>query len=261
MTRLVLRQRLPAASQLKRWAWLRTALWPACGYGSAILDIRLYCSSHTLMKTSRILCACGCGGEVKRVRYPNSQRQARFINTHQHQGASNGNFKGGKEKRCCPVCLKEFSEWPSQIAVTCGNDACYRQWQRLTTAARGQNKVPFKCERCGSEKKVYPSQAKTRRFCSDACRAKVLGETKRGENAKNWRGGKLQYMMKQARLRDGEACRICGFSLATDVHHITPRSAGGQDVLSNLITLCPNHHRLAHMGTISVEHLRQPEAA
>jgi len=39
-------------------------------------------------------------------------------------------------------------------------------------------------------------------------------------------------------------CTVCGFPFS-DKHHLYPQAAGGSQ--SDLIPLCPNHHRSAHM--------------
>src|SRR5688572_4782993 len=56
-------------------------------------------------------------------------------------------------------------------------------------------------------------------------------------------------------LRDGRRCRVPGCSnhLWVDVHHVVPRSAGGRNVVDNLVTLCSVHHRLVHVGLLVVE--------
>jgi len=38
---------------------------------------------------------------------------------------------------------------------------------------------------------------------------------------------------------------------AYEIHHIKPRSENGQDIASNLIVLCANHHKDAHSGRIN----------
>ena len=59
------------------------------------------------------------------------------------------------------------------------------------------------------------------------------------------------------RFKDGahrhEAiCEVCGWYMPggcnhmTEVHHVVMVSQGGTDDDSNLMWLCPNHHRLAH---------------
>jgi len=46
-------------------------------------------------------------------------------------------------------------------------------------------------------------------------------------------------------------CERCGFDITIDVHHIVLQSTGGTNEEDNLISLCPNCHRMAHMGLIS----------
>lgn len=49
--------------------------------------------------------------------------------------------------------------------------------------------------------------------------------------------------------RDGYKCKQCGVSsraAETDVHHLLPRSAGGMDEPSNLVTLCDGCHAAHH---------------
>jgi 5-methylcytosine-specific restriction endonuclease McrA len=53
--------------------------------------------------------------------------------------------------------------------------------------------------------------------------------------------------------RDQRRCRVPGCTHATfvDVHHIVPRSEGGPNQPTNLVTLCGGHHRaLTLCGTI-----------
>lgn len=44
-------------------------------------------------------------------------------------------------------------------------------------------------------------------------------------------------------------CVICGFEFS-DVHHRRGKAAG--DGPDNLVSLCPNHHRMLHMGLLSL---------
>lgn len=55
-----------------------------------------------------------------------------------------------------------------------------------------------------------------------------------------------------------KTCQVCGWVppsflcpkgepwRALDLHHVIQKSKGGTDDHSNLLLLCPNHHRLAH---------------
>jgi 5-methylcytosine-specific restriction endonuclease McrA len=61
-------------------------------------------------------------------------------------------------------------------------------------------------------------------------------------------------LRRAALRRDHERCRVPGCSHATflDLHHIVPRSEGGQHELENLITICGAHHRAAHLGKVLI---------
>ncbi|TGV80247.1 HNH endonuclease, partial [Mesorhizobium sp. M00.F.Ca.ET.149.01.1.1] len=54
---------------------------------------------------------------------------------------------------------------------------------------------------------------------------------------------------QQVLKRDGYRCVSCGIELksaSADIHHLLPRSMGGTDELSNLITLCDGCHARHH---------------
>ncbi len=62
-----------------------------------------------------------------------------------------------------------------------------------------------------------------------------------------WQYQKSNHLDNNLRLaaiyRDGCRCMECGKTKTRfEVHHITPRKAGGADTISNLITLCPACH-------------------
>lgn len=46
------------------------------------------------------------------------------------------------------------------------------------------------------------------------------------------------------------------YSFGCELHHIEPVSSGGDESISNLILLCPNHHKQADLGIVSKEELR-----
>ena len=56
---------------------------------------------------------------------------------------------------------------------------------------------------------------------------------------KSWR-----EMRREALQRDNRRCQVCGKEYSGQVHHVTPRSQGGTDDLSNLMTLCGKCHML-----------------
>lgn len=204
---------------------------------------------------SNILCACGCGEFVDKAKFPSQQRK--YINFHQHRGIHNGNYRGGKIKTACPICGTTFYKWPSWNQVTCRKDECYRKWVSITVKARGNIKVKIKCSHCGKELIRFPSQIHERNYCNRYCLA--ADNPKNGAKNGNWQGGRDKFIKDQTLLRDNYRCVICGFDLVVDVHHITPRTENGTNEFSNLITLCPNHHKLADLGFINVEGYRNTE--
>jgi 5-methylcytosine-specific restriction protein A len=59
-----------------------------------------------------------------------------------------------------------------------------------------------------------------------------------------------------------EWCGTLGFktksgSIYLETHHIQPLCEGGEDSERNVIALCPNHHREAHFGEVSLELTKQ----
>jgi hypothetical protein len=53
----------------------------------------------------------------------------------------------------------------------------------------------------------------------------------------NWRDIRTEVLQ-----RDGRICQVCGKEHSGQVHHVIPRSQGGTNDLSNLITLCGRCH-------------------
>ena len=53
--------------------------------------------------------------------------------------------------------------------------------------------------------------------------------------------------------RDGWRCQKCGCSKNLDVHHLRRRSALGEDLKTNLITLCRECHRILHGSNLRGE--------
>lgn len=45
-------------------------------------------------------------------------------------------------------------------------------------------------------------------------------------------------------------CKICGFKIIVDLHHKDKNKYN--NVIINLIPLCPNHHKMAHMNLLNI---------
>lgn len=87
--------------------------------------------------------------------------------------------------------------------------------------------------------------------------SRVERKTKRkADQEANWRA-----VCKQVDARDNYRCRACGSQCDPDAidllwrahrHHLAYRSKGGQDVASNLVTLCSRCHDHEHRHVLRI---------
>ena len=114
------------------------------------------------------------------------------------------------------------------------------------------------CEQCGV-------LTKNKRFCSVKCtshwnNSHITEERNKKIGLANRQGLKNPMSLYDVsnrtkvkilkRLNIG--CSLCGWNEgACDLHHIIPKSKGGQDSHDNVTLICPNCHRLAHSGKIT----------
>lgn len=123
--------------------------------------------------------------------------------------------------------------------------------------------IQLTCPLCSAAFEVTPRRLK--RGCAVYCSMACGREGRRRTLAAKPRTGIGEPSGKLgAKKRDKYACRICGFSLAVHGHHIIPKKLGGTNDLDNIVTLCPNHHALAHAGILTESEMRvalagQPE--
>lgn len=113
----------------------------------------------------------------------------------------------------------------------------------------------------GQWRKDHPERAKKiqvdyRRRKGHITREEYLATQWKKENNPNWRGGTTEDYFYQTEewkklaletwTRDKFICQRCKTRVAKGVkpcaHHIIPRRLGGEDILSNLITLCQSCH-------------------
>jgi hypothetical protein len=123
-------------------------------------------------------------------------------------------------------------------------------------ARRSDAKVKVECETCGKDFDLGRSARRRRRFCSRTCSGKAHSGTK----ANSFKHGGRTVKARKDRMKRLaiNGCAFCSWNEAPcDVHHIVAIKDGGSDSFSNLIVLCPNHHRLADRGSITVLELLQ----
>ena len=89
-------------------------------------------------------------------------------------------------------------------------------------------------------------------------KGKTHTETTKRKQAKSFNGKNPENLcdissrtVKKIMNRLNIGCSSCGWNQASlDLHHIIPKSKGGNNINSNLTALCPNCHRLAHAGKL-----------
>lgn len=140
-------------------------------------------------------------------------------------------------ERNCRECNKLFYADPRE--VNRGN-AFYCS---LSCASRYNNKangVAYEiiCKTCGT--KTLAGRTNTL-YCSVRCKNRYFN-------------GKRSYSNKK--IIAALPCELCGWDRGIrDVHHIIGVKDNGTDELVNLISVCPNDHRLIHSNLISQEQL------
>lgn len=173
----------------------------------------------------------------------------------------------------CANCGIEFEKTPTQIRNT-NNNFCSRvcanryQSDDLRNKDRPGENTPEFVVTCGYCGKIFVATAKnrTRKFCSRECFGKSL-IGKPGHKQPNRRydgtyntnyknGNNKATAFYLARAIYGNKCVICGFDVVVNSHHIIPRNEGGKNSPDNLVTLCPNHHAMAHKNLITREELK-----
>lgn len=153
----------------------------------------------------------------------------------------------------CHYCNEEIKrKWKHELknAKFC-NKLCENTFRKehpeFSPNYQGKKKTAF-CKVCGESFDYYPSVRPNAQYCKNECRQSDHGTKVSGSNGGRWIGkdrGKVSTRILAKKYFPRE-CAICGWDESSvDSHHIIPVKEGGENTLSNIINLCPNHHRLA----------------
>lgn len=123
------------------------------------------------------------------------------------------------------------------------------------------------CVNCGNP--IPSTRRSNAKYCSEHCqrRASLTSEVR---NKIVERGRRKSKRHPDLLFAFECKCAICGWSIpqwrpgyekheyagGCEVHHIVPISQGGTEESDNLILLCPNCHKMAHVGIIAREQLK-----
>jgi len=212
-----------------------------CAQMLAVPSCRGVCA-HCLGET-RVLCACGCGRY--RRKYGREGQVFEYVSGH------NDNWSQARRPPAtCAVCGRLFQAATPKTRL-CSHE-CRTRWLTINPPNE-RKRIRVECAACGKELFRAPSSLHPGRSyaCSKQCRYIIVA---------NKVSGPKSDAKKLALRRDEVRCRICGFDILVEVHHITPKRRGGEngtDALENLITLCPNHHTMADRKLIEQDTLRR----
>lgn len=147
-------------------------------------------------------------------------------------------------KKECMFCHKEF------MADTRELNRGNAKYCSLSCASKDRIKnLPLKQCKCVVCNTVFKSVNPKAKYCSKKCKNKHYRQLIATEiNGTR----KLQNILLTL------PCANCGWNIGPrDVHHILPACEGGKNEMTNLITLCPNCHRLAHRNLLSKDKLEK----
>jgi len=121
----------------------------------------------------------------------------------------------------CAKCGEEKEHQAKGLCFNCYRKFCWKQ----------KNIV---CKRCGRE---LPNHAKG--LCAGCYQFVFNSERNKAWNYKSRHNINLELYKKITQI-----CIICGFNKIVDLHHLDENKANNSE--SNLVGLCPNHHKMLH---------------
>lgn len=144
-----------------------------------------------------------------------------------------------KVKKECQFCGKSFE---AEVKEVNRGNAKYCS-QSCASKVPKALKYTQVCKHCGKE---FNTASKNAKYCSDSCKQKNY-RAKQRSLAENGSSIKTYYKW----FKD-IPCEICKWDITTrDIHHIKAVSEGGTNEIENLISVCPNCHRMIHNNFIS----------
>lgn len=164
---------------------------------------------------------------------------------------------GGIITSTCAFCGKDFNHWRHEPKKFCGNK-CKFAYQKIHPTNDHGKKKSKPCTVCGKEFFYWPAVRPDAQYCCYACKASDHGRKVSGIKSGNWKGNERSKVSARSLARRylPAKCAICGWEEAhCDSHHIVLAKDNGLNALSNIIILCPNHHRLVHTGLLSPDDL------
>jgi hypothetical protein len=158
-------------------------------------------------------------------------------------------LEGARQKAASPLADAEALAAVARDALASQNQAGDASDPRCSV-------VLYECRSCAKSEldtgvgsfELQPATAATL-----GCGAREVDLASEGRGVQ--RGGPLPAAIRRAvLLRDRCRCRVpgCNRRRYVDVHHLVPRSEGGEHSRRNCITVCSTHHRRLHEGKLLI---------
>ena len=146
--------------------------------------------------------------------------------------------------RICKTCNKPFKADSREV-----NRGDARFCSRSCGAKQPKEHIYKKsCKHSGV---VFDTASNIALYCSTSCKQKNYRHKSKMSSEEDYVSTRTL-----SKLFINKGCEICGWNETTcDLHHIIEVSQGGTNKLSNLINVCPNHHRMIHKNLVSKDEI------
>jgi hypothetical protein len=152
-------------------------------------------------------------------------------------------------EKVCKICNEPFCATVSEVNRGNANFCSISCAAKHNNANRALTPYEKFCKHCGNK---FNTVVNTALYCSTRCKTKHTYKKRHN----GFRYNEDYYALISS------ACELCGWKEASrDIHHIIPIAKNGTNDTTNLVTLCPNHHRMAHHNLISQEQLTKVASA
>lgn len=152
----------------------------------------------------------------------------------------------------CPICGTRFYAAKYELDSG-GNLYCSVKCRGLSMRKHHEET----CENCGNivirQPSLFRKGGNKRTFCNKSCFGQWRKRFNRDGTKKSAPIKRNVTTFKNAPEEYGSSCLICGHDRVVDYCHIVPARDGGTSHPDNIISLCPNHHRLMDRNLLTPE--------
>lgn len=128
----------------------------------------------------------------------------------------------------CSNCKKEAFSHSGSLCITCYKKLKWKPKEII-------------CNKCNKKRNHH-----SKGMCKNCANKFLYYDSIKKHNYRKWHNLDLEVYR-----RITKKCVICGFDAIVDLHHLDGDHANNSE--SNLIGLCPNHHKMAHMDEFKDE--------